>query len=85
MASWALRFSLDMEDVIAVLSGMSTLDQVENNIATTKAAQPLSAKETEALWHAMALCSRQRIVLPNGADETELVNKAVDWLKEHSL
>lgn len=53
IASWSLRFGLQMEDVIAVLSGMSMIEQVRDNIETTKRAEPLSEEEMEALWHAM--------------------------------
>ena len=59
IASWSLRFSLEMGDVIAVLSGMSTLKQVEDNIATTKAAQPLSAKRGRGIVACDGAVSRQ--------------------------
>ena len=55
IASWSLRFSLDLDDVITVLSGMSTLEQVKDNIATTKAANPLTEKEKSALADAMKI------------------------------
>lgn len=55
VASWSLRFSLDLDDVITVLSGMSTLEQVKDNAKTTKAAKPLSAKEKTALDDAMKI------------------------------
>lgn len=55
ISSWSLRFSLQMEDVIAVLSGMSTMQQMEDNIATAKSSEPLSAEEIDALWQAMRL------------------------------
>ncbi|WP_251198595.1 aldo/keto reductase [Anaerotardibacter muris] len=64
IASWSLRFSLEMQDVIAVLSGMSTLQQVEDNIVTTKAAEPLSAVEVDALWKAMALYRESAPITP---------------------
>lgn len=64
IASWSLRFSLQMEGVIAVLSGMSTLQQVEDNIATTKASEPLSTEETDALWHAMELYRESAPITP---------------------
>lgn len=35
-AGWALRFAASMDDVIAVLSGMSTLAQVEDNVKAMK-------------------------------------------------
>lgn len=55
ISSWSLRFSLQMQDVIAVLSGMSTLSQMEDNIVTAKASETLSAVETDALWQAMGI------------------------------
>ena len=55
IASWSLRFCLDLEGVITVLSGMSTLEQVKDNIKTTKAAKPLTADEKIALADAMKI------------------------------
>ncbi len=55
IASWSLRFSLDLDDVITVLSGMSTLEQVKDNIRTTKAAKPLTDAEKSALADAMKI------------------------------
>ncbi len=55
IASWSLRFSLDLDDVITVLSGMSTLEQVKDNIKTAKAAKPLTDKEKSALDEAMKI------------------------------
>lgn len=45
LASWALRFCASLEGVIMVLSGMSDMAQVENNIKTFSPLQPLSAAE----------------------------------------
>ncbi len=55
IASWAVRFSLEKEDVIAVLSGMSTLAQVLDNTATANEAKPLTGEEKKALAEAMRL------------------------------
>ena len=55
IASWALRFSLDLDDVITVLSGMSTLEQVKDNCKTTHSAKPLTAEEKNALAEAMKI------------------------------
>ena len=150
MSSWSLRFALDMQDIIAVLSGMSNMQQMEDNIATALAAEPLSADEKLALWKAMdiyrasapitpdmlksfegltwngvpttailqaySICQiqpdpgfsddnnyfknalaehakldmhgelpRPKTILADGTDETDLVNKAVDWLIAHSF
>lgn len=55
IASWALRFCLGLEGVIAVLSGMSTLEQVQDNTKTASEAQPLNSEEQAALKEAMKL------------------------------
>jgi len=44
-ASWALRYALGIDNVLAVLSGMSSLSQMEDNLRTVKNDGPLSEKE----------------------------------------
>jgi predicted aldo/keto reductase-like oxidoreductase len=53
VASWAIRFAASLEGLITVLSGMSSLSQLEDNIATVKNLRPLSAEETEAIHRAV--------------------------------
>lgn len=48
-ASYALRFALDHEGMMVVLSGMSTEEQMEDNLKTTSEARPLSGEEKAAL------------------------------------
>lgn len=48
-ASWALRFSAALDGVYVVLSGMSSEDQMRDNIATFKDLEPLSGTETACL------------------------------------
>lgn len=55
IASWSVRFALGLEDVITVLSGMSTIEQVRDNVATANASEPLSAEEQKALAEAMRI------------------------------
>ena len=55
IASWSLRFCLEKEEVIAVLSGMSTLEQVLDNTKTANEAQLFSEDEKKALAEAMRL------------------------------
>ena len=44
-ASWALRFAAGLEGVHAVLSGMSSLAQMDDNLKTMKNFRPLDDKE----------------------------------------
>ena len=59
-ASWALRWVASLPNVMTVLSGMSTMGQVEDNLATFNAFQPLSEAEQAAVDRAAALF-RQKV------------------------
>ena len=60
-AEIALRFAAEQEQVVMVLSGMTTLDQVRENVAFMKDAKPLSEaahqaiKEVREMIHALPL------------------------------
>ena len=49
-ASYALRFAAGFEGVLMVLSGMSNMEQMEDNISFMKDFQPLNEKEMEAVY-----------------------------------
>lgn len=51
---WALRFAMSVPGVITVLSGMSTLEQVEQKVATWQNFQPLTEDERAVLRAAQA-------------------------------
>lgn len=53
-ASYALRFVLDHEGILVVLSGMSTKEQMEDNLNTASEARPLSDSEKAALERVVA-------------------------------
>lgn len=46
---WALRFAMNVEGLIACLSGMSSLEQMRENLQTLKRLSPLSQTELDAL------------------------------------
>lgn len=54
IASWAVRYVASMEGVVTVLSGMSTLEQMEDNLSYMEDFQPLSEEEQDVITHAQA-------------------------------
>lgn len=49
LSSWAIRFAASLPGVITVLSGMSDRAQMDDNLKTMSAFEPLSDSEQEAL------------------------------------
>ena len=54
LVSWAYRYCYDLPNVIAVLSGMSTLEQTKENVAEWKEHKPFTDQERAALDQAIA-------------------------------
>lgn len=49
VASWAFRYAASKENVVTVLSGMSNLEQVEDNIKSMNNFEPLNEVETKTI------------------------------------
>ena len=58
-SSWAIRFAASQEGVLTVLSGMSTLEQMEENTACMQAFEPLNETELAAIDQARKIIEAQ--------------------------
>ena len=63
LPSWAIRFAASLENVMIVLSGMSSLAQMEDNLSYMKDFRPLTKAET-ALVHKVADIVRAGVAVP---------------------
>jgi len=53
IASWGLRYAASLPNVLCVLSGMSALEQVKDNVSTMSGFEPLSEGERAVLRQAL--------------------------------
>lgn len=51
-ASWAVRFAADLEGVITVLSGMSSIEQMRDNLSYMKGFKHLTPEQKKVIAHA---------------------------------
>ena len=67
-ASWAIRFAASLDGVITVLSGMSSVAQMKDNLSFMKDFKPLSGSEKKAIADAQDVLSHIPVVPCTGCN-----------------
>lgn len=61
-ASYAIRFAASFDNIMMVLSGMSSMEQMEDNISFMKEFKPLSEKEHDAIKRVCSIFRGQNLI-----------------------
>jgi predicted aldo/keto reductase-like oxidoreductase len=77
-ASWAIRFCASLPGVATILSGMSTLEQVLDNIATIKENLPVTPDEMAALERAAHTYDRTHYISCTHCRYCEVCPQGID-------
>lgn len=92
VVSWAMRFVATMDDVGVVLTGASTLEQLESNIYEFKNAEPLNDDEFEILKKVSEIinsnitvdCTKCRYCVDSCPEEIDIA-KIFDLYNKHKI
>ena len=92
VVSWAMRFVANIEDVCVVLTGASSLEQLENNIYEFKNADPLNDEELEIINEVSEIinsnitvdCTKCRYCVDTCSEEIDIA-KIFDLYNKHKL
>lgn len=61
-ASWAIRFAASLPGILTVLSGMSNLEQMQDNLSYMKEFQPLNEEEQKIIWEAQRIMGNSKTI-----------------------
>lgn len=61
-ASWAIRFAASLDGILTVLSGMSDIEQMEDNLSYMKEFRPLSEEEKTVILKAQEILAKAETI-----------------------
>ena len=61
-ASYAIRFAASFDHIMMVLSGMSNMEQMEDNVSYMKDFKPLTEEEFAAVWKVCGIFKAQDLI-----------------------
>lgn len=62
VASWAIRYAASLPNVLTVLSGMSNMEQIKDNVATMTNFQPLSKEDYKVVEAALEAYKKKNTI-----------------------
>ena len=66
LASWGMRYAASLPNVVTVLSGMNTMEQLTDNISTMNSFRPITEREKELLYKAAVVYNQSGAVACTG-------------------
>jgi len=66
ISSWAIRFAASLENVMVVLSGMSNMEQVDDNTSYMADFKPLTEEDTKVVMKAAEIIRRDDVISCTG-------------------
>lgn len=67
-ASWAIKFVANLPNVVTILSGMNSIEQLQDNINTLTDFKPLTDSELQACFNAASIMNKKDVIPCTGCD-----------------